>query len=426
LKAEILAVGTELLLGDVVDTNSAYLSRQAAALGLSVTHRQTVGDNALRLAEAIRLALSRAQVVILCGGLGPTPDDLTKEVAAQVLGKPLRLHEDSLRRMEAYFEASGRVMTDNNRKQAWMPEGATVFDNHHGTAPGCAMEQNGQHVLLLPGPPSELIPMFEESAKPYLRPLCDGVLRSHTVRVFGMGESAAAALVKDLLESENPTVAPYAKAGEMYFRVTARAADEQQADALCRPTVEALTARLADAVYGVDVDSLEEALVRQLIAGRQTVATAESCTGGLVSERLTAVAGASGVFACGVCAYSGDVKHRILGVPQDVIDRTGTVSRETAAYMARGVRTLAQADFGVSVTGVAGPGPFEGKPAGTVYVAVSTARDTFVRRLNLTHRPDREYIRRVASSRALDMVRRASLGESPADRFFDSGETESL
>ncbi len=426
MNAEIIAVGTELLLGDVVDTNSAYLSRQAAALGIAVTHRQTVGDNPARLREAIGLALSRAQIVILCGGLGPTPDDLTKEIAAQTLGVPLVLHEESLRRMTAYFETSGRVMSDNNRKQAWMPEGAVVFANDHGTAPGCAMAVNGQHVLLLPGPPSELIPMFEEAAVPYLLPLCDGVLRSHTVRVFGLGESMAASMVSDLLEGVNPTVAPYAKAGEMYFRVTARAASGEEADALCRPTVDALTARLGTTVYGVDTASLEEALVKRLIACGQTVATAESCTGGLVSERLTAVAGASSVFACGVCAYSGEIKHRLLGVPQAVLDATGTVSRETAAYMARGVRTLSGADIGVSVTGVAGPGPFEDKPAGTVLAAVSTGEGTFVRRLNLTHRPDRAYIRQVAASHVLDMARRASMGDTPDEKFDFGGESDHL
>ncbi len=426
MNAEIIAVGTELLLGDVVDTNSAYLSRQAAALGLAVTHRQTVGDNPRRLREAIELALSRADVVMLCGGLGPTPDDLTKEIAAEVLGQPLTVHEESLRRIEAYFQQSGRVMSENNRKQALMPQGATVFNNDHGTAPGCAMEKNGRHVLLFPGPPSELIPMFETAAKPYLRPLGDGVLRSHTVRVFGLGESAAASMVGDLLEGENPSVAPYAKAGEMYFRVTAKAPTESEADALCRPMVDALTTRLGAAVYGVDVASIEEALVARLNAAGKTVATAESCTGGLVSERLTAVAGASRVFACGICAYSGEIKHRVLAVPRDILEQTGTVSRETAAYMARGVRTYSGADIGVSVTGVAGPGPFEGQPAGTVFVAVSTACGTFVRRLNLTHRPDRAYIRQVAASHVLDMARRAAAGDTPDEKFVFDGESDRL
>ena len=426
MNAEIVAVGTELLLGDVVDTNSAYLSRQAASLGLSVTHRQTVGDNPQRLREAIELALSRAQVVLLCGGLGSTPDDLTKEIAARAMGIELAMHEESLARIEAYFAQSGRVMSDNNRKQAMMPVGATVFRNDHGTAPGCAMEKNGQYVLLFPGPPSELIPMFEQAARPYLMPLADGVLRSHTVRVFGLGESAAAAMVGDLLQGDNPTVAPYAKAGEMYFRVTAKAATEEAADALCRPTVDELTARLGAVVYSVDVGSIEEALVASLSQSGQTVATAESCTGGLVSERLTAVAGASNVFACGVCAYSGEIKHRVLGVPRDVLEQTGTVSRETAAYMARGVRALSGADIGVSVTGVAGPGPFEGKPAGTVFAAVSTAEGTFVRRLQLTHRPDRTYIRQVAASHVLDMARRAAAGDTPDEKFEGFGESDRL
>lgn len=403
--AEIIAVGTELLLGDVQDTNSTYLSRQIAALGLAVHHRQTLGDNPARLRQAVLTALSRADIVVLCGGLGPTPDDLTKEIACEALGVPLALHEESLSRIRRYFAQSGRVMSDNNIKQAMLPVGAVVFDNDHGTAPGCAVEKDGKHLILLPGPPRELKPMFEEHAVPYLLPFCDGVLRSHTVRVFGLGESTAAAMVAPLLDGDNPTVAPYAKAGEMYFRVTARAATADDADALCMPTVEELCRILGDAVYGVDVASLEHAVVERLKAAGKTVATAESCTGGLVSERLTAVSGASAVFSCGVTAYSGDVKHALLGVPQEVIDATGTVSPDTACRMARGVRRLADADFGVAVTGSAGPTPCEGKPVGTVYVALSTESGDTVRALNLTHRRDRDYIRTVAASHALDMVR---------------------
>ncbi len=422
MQAEIIAVGTELLLGDVVDTNGAYLSREAARLGLSVRHRQTVGDNPQRLKEAIALALSRADVVILCGGLGPTPDDLTKEIACETLGVPLAMHEESLANIRAYFDKSGRVMSDNNRKQALMPVGGTVFENFHGTAPGCAVSKDGKHVLMLPGPPRELIPMFADAAVRYLRPLCDSVLRSHAVRVFGLGESVAAARVGDLMAQENPTVAPYAKAGEMYFRVTAKAATEDEADRLCEPTVKALCARLGDAVYGVDVDSLEQAVVALLTQGGKTVATAESCTGGLVSERLTAVSGASAVFSLGVAAYSAEIKQRVLGVPAQIIEKTGTVSADTAAYMARGAAALAGADFGVSITGAAGPSPCEGKPVGTVFVAVSAACGTFVRQLNLTHRPDRDYIRTVASSHALDMVRKAALGITPAEQYVFGNE----
>ncbi len=411
--AEILAVGTELLLGDVQDTNSTYLSRLLASLGIAVHHRQTIGDNPSRLKQAVETAFSRADIVILCGGLGPTPDDLTKECACEVLGVELALHEESLRRIQSYFEQSGRVMTDNNKKQAMLPVGATVFPNDCGTAPGCAVEKGGKHLLLLPGPPRELVPMAKASAVPYLSRFCDGVLHSRTVRVFGLGESAAAAMVAPLLDSVNPTVAPYAKAGEMYFRVTAHAATADEAERLCDPMVNELCRILGDAVYGVDVASLEQAVVGGLKATGQTVATAESCTGGLVSERLTAVAGASAVFSCGICAYSGEIKHRLLGVPEEVIEATGTVSADTACRMAHGVRTLADADFGVAVTGAAGPSPCEGKPVGTVFVALSSKDGAFVRALNLTHRRDRDYIRTVAASHALDMVRVALGGGVP-------------
>ncbi len=416
--AEIIAVGTELLLGDVQDTNSTWLSRRLAMLGIAVHHRQTLGDNPTRLKDAVETARSRADIVILCGGLGPTPDDLTKECACEVFGAELTLHEESLLRMRTYFEKSGRVMTDNNKKQAMLPVGATVFQNDHGTAPGCALEKDGKHLLLLPGPPRELKPMFDDAAVPYLLPLTDGVLCSRTVRVFGLGESAAAAMVAPLLDSENPTVAPYAKTGEMYFRVTAHAATEAEAASLCAPMTEELCRILGDAVYGVDVASLEEAVVKGLTAANKTVATAESCTGGLVSERLTSVSGASAVFSCGVTAYSGDVKHALLGVPQAVIDRTGTVSADTACAMARGVRRLAGADYGVAVTGSAGPSPCEGKPVGTVFVALSSSEGEFVRPLNLTHRRDRDYIRTVAASHALDMVRVALGGGVPGQAYY--------
>lgn len=419
MRAEIIAVGTELLLGDVVDTNSTYLSRELAALGIAVTHRQTVGDNPQRMRDAVKLALSRADIVVLCGGLGPTPDDLTKEIACEALGVPLALDERSLARIKAYFDRSGRVMSDNNKKQAMLPVGGTVFDNDNGTAPGCAAEKDGKHILLLPGPPRELKPMFEASAKPYLASFGEGVIRSHTVRVFGLGESAAAQLVGDLLDSESPTVAPYAKDGEMYFRVTGRGANENAVDALCEPMVKTLCERLGAAVYGVDVASLEEAVVNALLDTGKTVATAESCTGGLVSQRLTSISGVSSVFSCGVCAYSADIKHRVLGVPQEVIDRTGTVSAQTAAYMARGVRALAGSDIGVSVTGAAGPSPCEGKPVGTVFVGLDCEQGTFVRPLNLTHRRDREYIRTVAASHAIDMVRVALTGHAPGERYTD-------
>lgn len=419
MRAEIIAVGTELLLGDVTDTNSTYLSRELAALGIGVTHRQTVGDNPNRLHDAVTLALSRADIVVLCGGLGPTPDDLTKEIACEALGVPLALDERSLTRIRAYFDRSGRVMSENNKKQAMLPVGGTVFDNHNGTAPGCAAEKNGKHIILLPGPPRELKPMFAESAKPYLASFDEGVIRSHTVRVFGLGESAAAQLVSDLLECESPTVAPYAKDGEMYFRVTGRGATEQEVDALCEPMVKTLCERLGTAVYGVDVASLEEAVVKTLLDCGKTVATAESCTGGLVSQRLTSVSGVSSVFSCGVCAYSADIKHRVLGVPQEIIDRTGTVSSHTAAYMARGVRALAGADFGVSVTGAAGPSPCEGKDIGTVFVGLDCEMGTFVKSLNLTHRRDRDYIRTVAASHAIDMVRVALGGHAPAEIYTE-------
>ncbi len=417
MTAEIIAVGTELLLGDVLDTDSRYLSRKLSELGISLLFRQTVGDNPSRLAEALTLALSRSDTVLLCGGLGPTPDDLTKETAARVMGVELVEHAESLRRIEAFFRRSGREMTANNRKQALLPKGATVFPNECGTAPGCAIEKEGKRVLLFPGPPGELVPMFEKCAVPYLAALSGAVLRSHRVRVFGLGEAAAVERAEALLGGENPTVAPYVGTGEMHFRVTARADSAERADAMCAPAVEELCRLLGSAVYGVDTDSLEQTAVSALRAAGKTIATAESLTGGLLSSRLTSVPGASGIFSCGVCAYSGEIKQSLLRVPRETIARTGTVSRETAGAMARGVRALARSDIGLASTGVAGPDPLEDKAVGTAFVALADGSETFVRALTLSG--DREKIRFLCASHALDMLRLRLAGKSPGERLAD-------
>lgn len=402
---EIISVGTELLLGDILNTDAQFLSVELARLGLCVMHQSTVGDNHDRLLKQISDAAERSDIIILSGGLGPTPDDITKEVACEFFGKELVLHEESLERMTAYFTGKGLEMPETNKKQAMLPEDCVVFNNNNGTAPGLAMEKDGKHILLLPGPPRELKPMFFESAVPYLRQFSDKVIISHNVRTFGIGESAMAEIVSDLLELTNPTVAPYAKDGEALLRVTAMADDETQAQKLCEPIIAEIEKRLGNYVYGIDCKSIEEAVVELLKKNSLKVATAESCTGGLISKRIVDIPGASGVFDCGIIAYSNEIKRNVLGVSADDLQKYGAVSEQVAKQMAQGALRVSGADIAVSVTGIAGPDN-EGthKPAGLIYIGLADKENVWVKKLN-TSRKDRDYNRYVSASNALNMVR---------------------
>lgn len=414
MNAEILCIGTELLLGDIVNTNAAYLARGLAGLGIHVYYQSVVGDNPQRLAEAFRLALSRADIVITTGGLGPTYDDLSKETAAACFGRRMVMDPHSQQRLHAYFQKLGREMTPNNEKQALMPEGATVFDNHNGTAPGLAIEQEGKHIILLPGPPREVYPMFEESVAPYLSRYTDHLLLSHTIHIFGLGESSVEHQIHDwMAQSQNPTIAPYAKEGEVQLRVTAAAKDKAAAEALMAPALQRLQREFGPYIYGVDVGDLQTALVQRLQANGQTIAVAESCTGGLVAKRLTEVPGASGVFGFGFCTYANLAKERLLGVRPETLERYGAVSAETAAEMAAGCRAASGADIAVAVTGIAGPdGGTAEKPVGLVYVAVESEGFSQVQQLRLGRgfTREREHIRYLASSHALALALRAAGG----------------
>ncbi|MBQ2766355.1 MAG: competence/damage-inducible protein A [Clostridia bacterium] len=412
--AEVLSVGTELLLGDIVNTDAAYISRGLAALGINQYHQGVVGDNPERLREALEFALSRSDLVILTGGLGPTYDDLTKETAASLMGRAMYLHEESFERMRARFESRGLTMTENNKKQAVMPEGAVVFKNDYGTAPGLAIEDEakGKIIILLPGPPRELEPMFDEQVVPYLKKLSDHVLLSKTVNIFGMGESKVETVLKDLmLESTNPTLAPYAKDGEVLLRVTAAGASEDECAAMCDDMIEKIRkTEVGEYIYGVDAGSLEAALVNELLRLGKTISAAESCTGGYVAKRITNVSGSSSVLDGSIVTYANRVKEQFVNVAHETLERHGAVSRETAIEMARGVRKLFGADIGISTTGVAGPtGGTPEKPVGRVYVGVSYGEYEEVRELNLGERATREYIRYVSASNALDLARRALL-----------------
>ena len=333
MTVELISVGTEILLGNIVNTNAAFLSEQCAALGLSCYHQSVVGDNEERLLEAVRQALSRSDILILSGGLGPTKDDLTKEVTAKAFGKELYEDEHTKKRIEEYFRrVHSDQVTPNNWKQALVPEGAKVIDNHNGTAPGLILEENGKIAILLPGPPNEIVPMFERDVAPYLNRLQPEGIYSKMVKISSIGESKAETMIADLMEAQtNPTIAPYAKTGEVHLRVTAKAASEDEAEELIAPVIEELFARFGDKIYTTEEEvTLEAAVVKLLEEQKMTVTTAESCTGGLLAGRIMNVAGASNVYREGYITYSNDAKERLLGVKRETLMEYGAVSRQTA------------------------------------------------------------------------------------------------
>ena len=405
---EILSVGTELLLGNIANTDAQLLSQGLSELGLNVYYHTVVGDNPQRARQAVAIAKQRADIIITTGGLGPTCDDLTKNVLAEAFGKKLVFDEASAQRIRSYFTRTGRPMTENNLQQAMLPEGCTILDNDWGTAPGCAFFADGVHVIMLPGPPSECRPMFQYRAKPYLLSLSEGVIASHTLKLFGIGESTMEAQLRDQMNAmSNPTLAPYAKEGECELRVTAKAPTDQEAQALLKPTVEEIKAMFGAKVYGVDVSSLEE-VVEQLLAQRGlTLGVAESCTGGLMAKRLTDVPGASKVFKGGIVSYTNQVKAGILGVPQELLDQFGAVSAQVAQAMAEGARRVLGCDIALSSTGVAGPDRDDwGNEVGTMFVAIATPDGSFVRPLSLGNRPVRARLRTQTASHAFDLARR--------------------
>jgi len=406
MTVELVCVGTELLLGNIVNTNAAYLAEQCAALGLSCYYQTVVGDNEERLCGVLQNAMNRSDIVILSGGLGPTEDDLTKEVAAKVCGRKLVLDENSQRRIADYFERRGKKPTDNNWKQAMVPEGAIVLDNENGTAPGIIIEEQKSKVVLLPGPPQELITMFERSVVPYLEQLAPGVIYSQTVKICGVGESEVETRVKDLVDAQaNPTIATYAKNGEVHVRVTASAEDAKQAKKLTKPLVKDLKARFGYDVYTTESDTtLEKAVVELLLANELTVTCAESCTGGLLSARLINVSGVSDVYKSGFVTYSNKAKRKLLNVKKGTLQKYGAVSRQTAEEMARGAAELAKADVAVSITGIAGPdGGTEEKPVGLVYIACNVKGNVTVKEFHFLG--ERDKIRETAVASALILMR---------------------
>ena len=413
--AELVAVGTELLLGDIANTDAQMISQGLSQLGITVHYHTVVGDNPERLREALAVAKGRANIIITTGGLGPTYDDLTKQTLAEAFGKALFFHEPSAQRIRDYFHHNGKnEVPEHSMQQAMLPEGCTVFENDWGTAPGCAFVAEGIHVLMLPGPPRECTPMFQTGAMDYLKKLSDATIFSRTIRIFGLGEPAVEAKLRDTMEEmENPTLAPYAKDGEVMLRVTAKAKTQAEAEQMVEPVMHMVADALGDTVYGFDVPSME-AVVFDLMKERGlTLAAAESCTGGLLAKRFTDLPGASAVFLGSVVSYSASAKEKVLGVPADVIAAQGTVSEETARRMAEGARALLGADLAISITGVAGPEPDEkNQPVGLVYTALATKDGTFVRKVHTGR--DRSWVRIMAAHHGFDMARRYLTGKEVA------------
>lgn len=410
MTVELICVGTEILLGNIVNTNAAYLAEKCAGLGLSCYYQSVVGDNEERLTSVISDAVSRSDIVILSGGLGPTEDDLTKEVASKVCGRELRTDDHSMEKIAEYFARRDIVPTDNNWKQAMVPEGSIVLDNHNGTAPGIIIETQSSKVILLPGPPNELIPMFEESVVPYLNKLTPGVIISQTVKLCGVSESKVETMLKDLIDAQtNPTIATYAKTGEVHIRVTASAPTQKQAAKLIKPVVKELKSRFEYDIYTTDEDvTLEKSVVDLLVANDLTVTCAESCTGGMLSARLINVPGVSEVYKSGFVTYSNKAKRNLLNVKKTTLQKHGAVSAKTAEEMVKGAAAVSKADVAVALTGLAGPdGGTEEKPVGLVYIGCNVKGKVTVKEFRF--QGNRAKIREAATTAALMLMRNCIL-----------------
>lgn len=410
MDAEIIGVGSELLLGQIANTDAQYISQKLSQLGINVFFHTVVGDNNKRLKEVLKIAVSRADLIITTGGLGPTMDDLTKETIAEFLGIPMELHQPSVKQIEEYFAKRGRTVSQNNYKQAYFPKGSIVLPNNKGTAPGAILEHNNKIFIILPGPPRELQPMFEEHVIPYLESKSSEKIISRVLKIYGIGESDMEEKIKDLLINQsNPTIAPLAGASELTIRLTAKTSRNEDPYKLIQPVEQKIRERLGDVVYGVDDDTLESVVVNLLIESGKTIATAESCTGGLIAERITSIPGASQVFLQGVVAYSNQSKIERLKVSKDTLAKYGAVSHQTAEEMVKGIIETSGADIGVAVTGIAGPGGgSKDKPVGLVYIGIGDKRGFLcVKKYNLLG--DRKRVQQSSASLALDSIRRALL-----------------
>jgi len=406
--AEIIAVGTELLLGGTANTDAQDVSQVLSELGINVYFHTVVGDNPERMKSAVEIAKNRADIIITTGGLGPTFDDITKQTLAEAFDKKLIFNEEVADKIRSFFKKRlpDTKMPENNLRQAELPEGCVIFDNGVGTAPGCAFEAEGKHVLMLPGPPRECRAMLKYCVKPYLLELSEAQLHSHNIHIFGLGESAVEEKLRPLMENlKNPTLAPYAKDGEVMLRLTAKAVSKDQAEKMMAPVLKQVQDVLGDIIYGINTDSLENTVAGLLKENGSTLATAESCTGGLLSKRLTDIPGASGFYKGGIVAYSEQTKTELLDIKPELIREFNAVSREVALAMAENVRIKLGADIGIGITGIAGPdSDASGQEPGTVFIALTTKDTSICNQPRLFY--DRERIRIGAVNNALDMIRR--------------------
>ncbi len=407
--AEVVSIGTELLLGQITDTNAAYLGKVLAGIGIPVYRRQTVGDNLERVADAIKLALSRSDLLVIIAGLGPTEDDLTREGIAAAIGEDLIFDPDLQAHLDDLFKRRGLTLTKSQSRQAERPPSAKPIPNPNGTAPGLVIEKNGKIIIAIPGPPNEFIPMIDEFAVPYLREKSGGaVIRSRVLRIIGIGEGAAEDAVRDLIHGQNPTVAPLAHPGEVHLRITAVAPSIEEAEKLIEPMDLMIRERLGEAVYGIDEMKLEDVVVSLLRERRQTLSVGESCSGGLLSHRITNIPGASDVFLGGVVAYSNELKMRELGVPESVLIEHGAVCPEVATLMAQGAAKLTGSNWGIGITGIAGPtGGTETKPVGLVYIAIANGATSFIEEHKFIGQ--RETVKERSAHRALALLRKGIL-----------------
>ena len=403
---EIISVGTEILLGHITNTDARDVSEMLSRIGINVKYHTVVGDNPERLRACVEIARSRADIIITTGGLGPTCDDLTKQILAESFGLKLVQNDDEVRFLHDFIR-NKRNFTPNNFQQAMLPEGCTVFHNLWGTAPGCAFQAERKTVIMMPGPPVECVPMFRTYGLPYLRSLSDEEIVSHSIRIFGIGESAVDDMFADEMNvMTNPTMAPYAKECDCLLQVTAKAGSEEEAEVMMAPVIAHVKESLGDFVYGLDVECLEEAVFPLLKEKGLTFATAESCTGGEIAKRFTDIPGASSVFLGGAVVYTNEVKARLLGLDPQMIEEKGAVSREVAEALAEQVRKLTGADIGIGVTGLAGPDGDGVHEVGTVFVSMAVEGKTYVRALSLGPKRTRSYIRRMSGNHAYDMMRR--------------------
>ena len=414
MNAEIISVGTELLLGNIVNIDARDLSIALSELGINVYWHSVVGDNPGRLRAALEIAKSRADLIVTTGGLGPTCDDLTKQTVCEAFGVEMYFDKRAEAELKEFFGVErGRTMTENNLQQCWLPVGCTPFYNTCGTAPGCGFTTgDGKTVMILPGPPKEMNAMLRHGGIDFLRGVSSEPLWSHNIMIFGMGESAVEAKLRDRMNAlTNPTLAPYAKEGEVRLRVTAKAADAAEAEKLMAPVIAEAREVLGDVVYGVDAESLEQTVLKLLTERGETFVAAESCTGGLIAKRFTDLPGASAVFKGGVTVYTNEAKTTLLGVRPETLAEHTAVSVPVAMELAENVRETLCADYGLGVTGVAGPDGDGVHEVGTVFVALATAEgETFVRPLELGKRADRSRVRTLAANHAFDMLRRKVLG----------------